>query len=180
MKYILTAVTLLTITSLCFSQSTAQLDTKYGFKHFIFNTPPSKYKTEITKSQSWDPNSKITEYEYTGGKMNNLFGVTVDKIKLTYYENKLANIQIQFGNLDTEFKQDEYERVLYSLQKLYGQGNSMSVNDQDFILYGGRKWVGKKVTMEVLRLYYKPGNSVSGYISISEKSLHEKRISDEF
>lgn len=180
MKYILTALIVLGLSNSTFSQTISQLDSKYGFKHFIFNTPPSKYKSEITKTSSWDPNSKIAEYEYTGGKLNDLFGVPVTKISLTYYEDKLASIQIQFGDIDEEFKQDQYERVLYSLQKLYGQGNSMSVSDQDFILYGGRKWLGKKVTMEVLRLYYKPARSVSGYISISEKSLHEKRISDEF
>lgn len=180
MKCFLTTLIILIITGFAFSQTTAQLDTKYGFKHFVFNTPPSRYYGEITKSSSFDPNSKITAYEYTGGKINDLFTVPVTKATLTYYESKLASISIQFGDIDKEFKQDEYERILYSLEKMYGKGNSISLSDQDFVLYGGRKWVGRKVTMEILRLYYEPAKSISGYIHISENSLHEKRIRDEF
>lgn len=180
MKQILIAFTLFTISTLCFSQTTTQLDSKYGFKHFVFNTPPSKYKEEIIKTSSWDPNSKITKYEYTGTTINDLFGVQVTSVSLTYYENKLADIQIYFGGINMEFEEDEYERVLYSLQKLYGKGNNLILSNQNFILYGGRKWVGRKVSMEVLRLYHKKNESIGGYVSISEKSLNEKRIRDEF
>lgn len=180
MKYTLTVLFLLTWVSVTFSQNNPKLDNKYGFKHFVLNTAPYKYKKEITKITSSDPNSKITEYEYIGGKINDLFGVSITNITLTYYEDKLENIQILFGDIGKEFTQNEYNKILYSLQQLYGEGNSLNVSDEDFVLYGGRKWLGQKVTMEVLRLYYKPSERISGYIAITENNLHEKRIRDEF
>ena len=179
MKYILTTIYLLTITGSIFSQTISQLDSKYGFKHFIFNTPPSKYKREIRKLTSWDSNLKITQYEYKGGEITDLLGVPVTKVFFSYYENKLSAIQIEFGNKDKGFNKEEYKKILLSLQKLYGQGKSVTVYDEDFIPYGGRKWIGKKVTMEVLHLYYKPARSFIGYITIKEKSMHEKRVSEE-
>jgi len=179
MKYVLTFLTFFTTATFCFSQGTAQLDAKYGFKHFIFYTSPSKYSSEIIKIKSWDPNPKISEYEYVGGKLNDLFGVVIDKVSLTYYENKLASIRIDFGNSEQEFIQGDFERILYSLKNLYGNGNGLSFDDEDFIMYGGRKWIGKKVSLEILRLKYKD-NNILGYISLSEISLFNKRIKDEF
>ena len=92
----------------------------------------------------------------------------------------MASINISFGNNIKEFNLDEYERVLYSLQLLYGKGNKLILSHQDFELYNGRKWVGKSVSMELLRFFYIPKSRVSGYIFISDNNLNEKRIKDEF
>ena len=180
MRFIFSMALIIVATGLSFSQTTLQLDNKYGFKHFELNTHPLKYKTEIDKVTSWDPNSKVTQYEYSGNDISSLFGVFVSKVSLTYYDNKLESIQVTFGDTEKSFTEDEYERVLYSLQKLYGQGNPIDLSHPEFTLLGGRKWIGKKVTMELLRLFYKPDGSTGGYIQVTENALHKKRISDDF
>lgn len=162
------------------SQSTDQLDNKYGFKHFKLHSSPSDYVGEIKYVESWDPNPKIQEYLYIGDKIDYLFGVKVEKISLIFYEGELMSISISFGIKYSEFKEDEYNRILYSLKELYGTPYNIDLNDPDFIKYGGKKWVGNLVSMEILRLYYKPTKRISGYITIAERSLHKKRIRDEF
>lgn len=173
-KYVVLILSLL-ITSSVFSQNVAKLDEKYGFKTFKLSASPSLYKIE--RSSLEDSNPNITEYNYTGTDLNYLYTVKTRGTTLTFYKNKLMSIQVFFPD---NFSESDYNIILYSLEKLFGIGNNCVVNDPTYTNYSGKKWVGKKVEMEILRLYSNKNMKWGGYLLISEKNLQNQRIEDEF
>jgi hypothetical protein len=176
MKIRIFIISLIISIPLLSGQSVDALDTKYGFKIFKFGTTPDLSISELIES-GFNKNPNVTEYRYTGSDMNTLYNVPVIKVKLTYYKNKLMSIMVDFG---TTFSEGNYDLVLYSLQQLFGEGNNCITDDSYFTQATGRKWVGKKVSMEILRMYAPKQSAWCGYLLIVEQSLEKQRISDEF
>lgn len=158
-----------------FGQSVKQLDERYGFKSLKLGTTPNLSISK--KIDSWDRNANISKYTYTGNDMGSIYNVPIKEVDLTYYKNRLMSIHISFND---GFSVSDYDLILYSLKQVFGEGNNCNVKDPDFSLSSCRKWVGAKVEMEILRLYYQKNNKWIGYLLIVEKSIQQQRISDEF
>lgn len=159
--------------NLSFGQSVEKLDAKYGFKNLKLGTLPNK--SYLIKINDQDKNSNIKDYTYTGDNIRTLFTVPIKNIELSYYKNRLMTIYIQFN---FGFSQSDYDIILYSLQKLFGDGYKCRINDPDISISSGREWNGKKVEMEIHRLYF---NKIwSGYMIVVSKSLQLQKMNDEF
>lgn len=158
-----------------YGQSVDQLDSRYGFKSLKLGTVPNPANSVLI--ESWDSNPNITSYRYQGGDIESVYNVPVKNVDLTYYKNRLMSIQVSFQN---GFSESDYDRILYSLKQLFGGGDNCNVADPDFSLSFCRKWIGKKVDMEILRLYYQQRNMWTGYLVIVEKSIQQQRIRDDF
>ena len=161
-----------------FAQTVDKLDEKYGFKIFKFGTSPDNYVGKLKKdSASLFNRLNVTVFSYIGNDMEYLYNVKTESIDLTFYKNKLMGIQIEF---DQTFSENDYNNILKNLQELFGDGFNCPTDDTDFSKATGRKWIGKKVDMEIHRLYYNKKAEWSGYICLYEKALEQQRVSDGF
>lgn len=86
------------------------------------------------------------------------------------------------GNFTNEFTEVEYNRLIYSLEILYGAPSNINskLGDPDFKSYGGKVWQGIKVKLEILRLKLNEFPKITGYISITERSVQNKMIFEDF
>jgi hypothetical protein len=159
------------------SQNIHKLDTDYGFKQFKFGLSPDAIK-DISKSiiQS-NINKKFTGYNYVGHDMDYLYGVKVDYINLRFYKNRLYSIFINFGSVFKDYSDDEYEKVQYSLEKIYG--HVFQTPNYKTVLKGA-SWVGKKVTLEHSKTKIPNSNIVFGSLTIFENNTHYSTLKENF
>lgn len=171
----------------CFSsaslgQNVSALDSKYGFKIFKLGTSPSEYQGLISEQETFHSNPKIKSYSYIGNDINNVFNVKTTGIDLTFYENRLVTISISFAYLIYDFKQEDYDRILYSLENLFGEPYNISkdMSDANTTLYDGKKWIGKDVSLELMRLSFNSKQKISGYLAITEENIFKEWMNSEF
>jgi len=91
-KIILLAILLMSVN--LYSQSSQQLDNRYGFKHFKFKSDAKNYIDQLEEIDSWNSNKYITSYKYISNDIKQLSGVDIENIELTFYKNELMSIMI--------------------------------------------------------------------------------------
>jgi hypothetical protein len=178
LKTTISIIVVFFIQSYAFTQTIDKLDEKYGFEILKFGTSPDYYLGKLKEdTTNLFKNQGISEYTYMDSDMGYVYNVKTKKVDLTFYKNQLMNIQIEFSET---FSINDYNTVLSALQKLFGDGIDCAVNNPDLSKAMGRKWTGKKVDMEIHRLFYNKTSELSGYISIHEKALEQQRKTDDF
>jgi len=183
-KQFLLFIALLLSTNLI-SQSVDDLDAKYGFKHFKLKSSPVEYMEELEEIESWFSSQYqyMSTYKYKGNQISQVGGVDIGQIELTFYKDELQMISIDFGDsFKKEFTESEFDLLLYSLEKLYGQPYNIRKDSggRDIKILEGRVWKGGKVNLELMRIQHDGALFAIGYISIVEKNVQQKMIEESF
>ncbi len=161
-----------------FAQTIDKLDENYGFEIFKFGTSPDNYSGKLKEDTSnLYKHQGVSGYSYTGKEMEYLYNVKTKEVDLTFYNKQLMCIQVEFPET---FSLVDYNVILTNLQKLYGNGFDFATSGRDISQSVGRIWVGKKVDMEIHRLYYTKTSEWNAYIILQEKAIAQKRKTDEF
>lgn len=162
-----------------YGQNVGDLDTKNGIRNLKLGASSELYAGKLTAKTPFFTNPNIKEYYYQDSSFTSLFGVPIKDISLSFYKNRLMDIQIGFPNT---FSQKQYVLILNGLQSAYGNGQDCTIdNDPTVSQHSGNGWVGQKVRMEFHRYYYTSTNynGWTGYLSIVEKSIRAQMIKDE-
>lgn len=165
-----------------YGQSVSSLDEKYGFKKFKFGTSSTLYSNLVLEKSSYPGNTSIKEFKYIGKDLKRLFDVEIESVQLTFYKDRLCNITLSFGSLEThtEFTEEQYNVLLYCFENSYGKKWSRADNESGEIL-NGVIWVGNKVKLEFIRIKSKkykndPLDVVFGYAAFYEETIYNKMI----
>ena len=171
------------ISNVIFAQSVKDLDIKNGFKHFKLGSTPNHIKK---KERQFDESPNISEYIYIGKDINTVFFVPVSHINLTFFKNKLYSIQVEFGDIDKEFTQGQFQEILSALENAYGRKWHQPTNDTG-VITNGAIWNGEKVRLELLRVNFSKSYSEpsdydlnTGYIQVYDKEMQRQRTLSEF
>ncbi|WP_269222535.1 hypothetical protein [Flavobacterium sp. IMCC34518] len=177
-KIFLFAYLLISCCQFTFSQTVNSLDLKNGFRQFKFGTSPQQIKN-IIKDDKLDNhygNPNIKHYIYIENDIEKLAFVKIEAINLKFYKNKLVHIGVDFGNLDNEFRYDEYEKILDVLETAYGTNWTQGKDRNDQVL-NAAIWEGKNVILELIRIDFTKHtlkdkyNSIKGYLHVYDKKL---------
>ncbi len=171
-----------------YGQSLNDLDIKNGFRHFKFGSTPSQIKNIVKQTNQSSQNPKVVSYEYIGEDVTNIFNVKIDKISLSFFNNKLFNILVSFGNLEEskDFEVYEFNSILSALEKTYGTKWVESTNKDGNIL-NSAIWDAKNTRLELIRIDFsksytnpKDYGFTSGYINVFNKKLTNAMYSSDF
>lgn len=178
MKNLLLLIFLFARVILC-GQSVSQLDEKYGFKSFKFNSSTAILKGKLVESQVNSMETLgVKSFLYTGQEYQDVFGCAVDDINLHYYKDKLFQITISFYD---GFSNEEFNKIKYSLEKLYGIAKRINKpEDSDIKDFAGYGWVGAKVKLELIRIEFFDLHGRGGYISITEENIFQQVLKNGF
>lgn len=123
-----------------------ELDSKNGFKDFTFGDPKSDFKflSSIPPLSSDD----ISEsYLYLKEEPNSLFGVEWLLMGMTFYNDRLGKITIQWM-----YDEEVYTKLLSNLSIIFGKPYEMDASEMEkgnLFLYD--HWEGTKVAMSLRR-----------------------------
>ena len=163
-----------------FGQSVRDLDEKNGFRDFKFGTGLYLYLSQVERYKEGEflKNPDITTYKLKNVPTT-VWGVKTDRIRLTFFKNVLSYVSIDFGSIDSDFTEDEYNKLLGFLESLYGDNYYVDTNrkSSNSLILKSSIWDGRNVRLELIRMKYK--GSIIGYISIFDKNLHHKMLSSE-
>ena len=174
------------ISNVIFAQSVKDLDIKNGFKHFKLGSTPNQIKNIKKEERQFDQSPNISEYVYVGKDIKTVFFVPVSHINLTFFKNKLYSIQVEFGDIDKEFTQGQFQEILSALENAYGRKWYQPTNETG-VITNGAIWNGEKVRLELFRVnfsksYFEPSDYDlnTGYILVYDKEMQRQRTLSEF
>lgn len=128
------------------SQDLDNLDKKMGFNKFKLESSYEVYKLKLTYVMTGS--DKVKYYKYSDTDIFSVFGVTIEKINLGFYKDKLYTISIDFLNTDSDGKKIQNE-----LQELFGrQGIQYNRNSGEFEYDWVMKWDAKNVYLQLDKL----------------------------
>lgn len=184
MKKKLFIILFLFIVSLSFSQNLTNLDNKNGFKQFKLRSTPDQIKNIEKVENQYSKNPLVTEYKYIGNDIKAIFNVDVERITLNFFKNKLFSIVIDFGNKEKEFTDTDFKLISYSLEETYGKDWKKAKTDENILM--GSAWIGKKVELDLAKLFYiekrtsPTYNYIKGYIGIVDIELTRQMHQSDF
>jgi hypothetical protein len=186
MKQVL--IFLIFIAELTSAQSIRDLELKNGFRNFKLGSSPNQIKN-ITKSKvQVFKNTRITTYDYKGNNIEYIFNVKVNKVSLIFFDNKLCNINIDFGNIfeSKNFELFEYYNILGALESSYGTNWANATNSEG-VVTNGAIWDGTNIRLELMRVDFSlsktdPKNYgfITGYINVYDKKIKKEMQSSNF
>lgn len=139
-----------------FGQDLINLDRKMGFNKFRLETSFNNYKTNL-KFLATDK-QKVKHYEYIGKDITSIFGITHKSIILSFYNNSLYSISINF-NYTTE---QEDAILQKKLKELFGytktsyDAESESGTESEYALM----WKSSKVLLQLGKYKVIPGITI--------------------
>jgi hypothetical protein len=189
MKKILLLSTLFLI-FLCkiYGQSINNLDIKNGFRHLKFGSHANQISNIIKSQSQFLDNPRVIEYNYIGTDISTVFGVNVESINLSFFDDKLFSISVNFGSMSNsiDFEFSNFNAIRSSLEQTYGKGWVGPVNS-DGIYLNGAIWDGNRVCLELLRMDFSKSRSnpkyygyTPGYLHIFDKTLTKAMYNSEF
>ncbi|AZI40074.1 hypothetical protein [Epilithonimonas vandammei] len=162
-----------------YGQSLNDLDIKNGFRHFKFGSTPSQIKNIVKQTNQSSQNPKVVSYEYIGEDITNIFNVKVDNIYLSFFNNKLFSVGVNFGNMENvkNFEIYEFNNILTALENTYGT-KWVAPSNKDGVVLNGAIWDANNVRLELVRIDFsksytnpKDYGYISGYINVFDKKL---------
>ena len=161
-----------------FSQNLAMLDKVYGFKKFKFGTSINKY-ADLEDVPTKIVLNNVKMYRYTGNDLKNFYGVPIDEIKLSFYNDKLYKISVSFGTIYDEYTLSQFNIIKDNLIANFGTNyRSIEKNPGSQIIdaYG---WRSTNVKLDTYRLNLSESdgsrnpkfNYIQGFILFTEKNI---------
>ncbi len=177
-KNLLTILILILTNQFYFSQTKADLDTKYGFKDIKLDEPYQKWKPLLISDYiKKDDNGNIIGV-LANSKSYDVFGFKVNSIVLTFQNEKLSQIELNlehFQDADVanekyvKWRADDFEKIYSNFNLLFGTGEKATGEKFDCDIIG--MWVSDLLVLDLR--YYNFG--VSKYdqcrIWLSKKSF---------
>ncbi len=157
-----------------FCQDLSNLDIKFGINRFKLESSFELYKTKLT--YKFDGNEKVKYYYYSGKDITELFGVTIDRITLGFYNKKLYTISYFFKPIT-----NLNEKVILSrLKDLFGTPD-FSSGESDLPYQWGYSWETNKTFLQFSK-YTATTNYQPNYLSvfIFSKKLKQQIDNDNF
>lgn len=124
MKNILVFISLF-ISTFIYSQDLSNLDRKYGFNKFKLESSLQTFQKDLTYRFT---DEGIKYYIYNNNDIK-VFGMDViDRIYLSFYQNKLYNIDIRIKKSSLD---KNYWSILEKLKELFGKPTNIFANHQN-------------------------------------------------
>ena len=184
MKTKLSILFLLFPLTVVFSQNLIDHEKKNGFKQFKLRSTPEQIENIEKIENQYSKNPLIKEYKYVGNDIKAIFNVDIKDIKLNFFKDKLFAITIEFGDEEKEFTDEDFKLISYALEETYGKDIKNAKTDENILK--GSVWIGKKVTLELVKLFYvekrvEPTyHYIKGYIGIHDiqlmKEMHQSNF----
>lgn len=151
MKLQILLISLLIIPSVLLSQNLDRLDKVNGFRKFKLGSNYSSFTNLKVQPTNIKLNG-VTNYFYTGTDITDFYGVPIEQISLTFYKNRLYQINVSFGTIFKEYRYEQFDLVQTNLVANFGSDyHKISPSPQAEIL-NGFIWDGRVVRLESLRL----------------------------
>ena len=159
-----------------FGQSTRDLDTRNGFRHFTLGTTPAEnrnivrdvYMTNVANTPGY------TIYEYIGESITSIGMIGVQSVSLHFFRNRLESVSTLLSWGFTEY---QFEDLLQSLESLYGR--AIPIRRTSNIVQGA-SWSGENVQLQLVRMHSRTGGRVFGVIEIRDLNLQRERTRNMF
>lgn len=119
------------------SQTIAQLDIKKGFKDFQIGDSYAKWSKDLIYLKTESENVKI--YQYKGDCCLTIFDYEIDRIVLTFKDEKLVVISIvtkkfqkpfNESNQYTKWRVDDFQKINNAFINLFGKETQVVKNDK--------------------------------------------------
>ena len=168
------------------SQNLDKLDKVNGFRKFKLGGNFSSFTNLKVQPTNIKLNG-VTHYIYTGNGMTDFYGVPIEQISLTFYKNKLFQINVSFGTIFKEYRYEQFSLVQTNLEANFGSDyHKISTSPQAEIL-NGNIWDSRTVRLESLRINLdeRDGsrnprfNYIQGYILFTQKKIQQEQQSSE-
>jgi len=178
LKFLYTTICLMSFI-LSNAQTSLELDRKNGFLDFKFGTPPSAYAGKIKKLNLESVVNGSIRYEVTDPAYKRVLGYDVSKIDLTFSDNKLWAITIDFIHEDVD---KAYSFLDYKLKNLFGQPiGTIRPTDGECCYYPtGHRWKGEKTTLDLVKTQMKQTEKYYACIYYINNELEKRAINKEF
>jgi hypothetical protein len=123
-----------------FSQGRKSLDNEFGIKLFKLESSIKIYENDI--KYFWIDDKGTEYYNYTKGDIKLLYGKNIKNINLSFVDNKLYNITIDFGILNSTEKWELIEllKSKYDVPEMFQPNGNLNY---------GAKWETGKVYMQL-------------------------------
>ena len=143
-KYLIILLIVSSFFNNSYSQTTAQLDQKNGFKEFKLGDAKSKWVSQLGR-----PNARLANtFDYAGECCREAFGFPLQNIGLSFSQaNKLSTIYLQYGAQPLE----QFRSILGSMNSAFGKASAFDSNDRTGDVKA--QWFGDKVTLVTLAIY---------------------------
>ncbi|HMI05088.1 MAG TPA: hypothetical protein VK541_21560 [Pedobacter sp.] len=160
------------------AQSVKDPDSTGGFSIFRFGTSVREINDIQRDTASILNGKNLAVYRYNGDSLKNVFNVQVSEIRLMFYRDQLARIDIRFGTKSRAYTQEEFNQVQQALETRYGK-TSGKLAMSGAVLFAGFRWEGEKGSLDHTRFtspLKKRGkqDSIEGEISFTDKALNRQ------
>lgn len=168
-KNIAILILVMLVTCSATAQSTADLDSIYGFRQFRFRVKPSQLKDIRPIPTLIYHKDFVREYEYTGTDIAELNTVKISRVVLSFYQNRLFGIRICYDS--SVHINDDFDKIQYVLSAQYGAKWTPTPSENNGIT--GRTWKGQKVSLDNIM-----NASGYGYINVLERRIYKEMMAD--
>lgn len=168
-------------------QSLAKLDINNGFRKLKFGMTPAQIGSlELDNSLTLKFNG-VKEYIYTGNDITDFYGVTINRINLSFFKNKLYHIMVQFGDIYRKYSDRDHELVDDALRGAFGPNTHNCMNSGFDEKLNCVIWDAKSIRLEHIRFNLaepdgsrkKEFNYISGYILFIHKPIEREQQESE-
>lgn len=161
------------------AQISHELDQKNGFLEFKFGTSPSVYAGKIKKEITKQVVNGATVYEVVDLAYKRVLGYDVHHIRLSFVNNKLWAITIDFIE---ENEDRSYEFLDYKLKNIFGEpaGSLNSSDSKYFYYHTGHRWKGERTTLDLIKIQDKGTDKYWSSIYYKNNDLEKKAYNQEF